>query len=45
MRMYTYAFDKYEDLTDFVNDHGITKEQIVDIFPNKGQYWLSYYAE
>ena len=45
MRMYSYAFDKYEELTAWVNSHGITQEQIVDIFPCKGQFYLTYYAE
>ena len=45
MRMYSYVFDRYDELTDFVNSHGITKEQIIEIFPQGKQFYLSYYAE
>ena len=45
MRMYSYVFNTYSELTDFVNANGISKEQIVDIFPQGSQFCLSYYAE
>jgi hypothetical protein len=45
MRMYSYVFDRYDELTDFINSNGITKEQIIEIFPQGKQFYLSYYAE
>lgn len=32
MRMYTRAFNKMRELTDFVNENGIPQERIVTIF-------------
>lgn len=46
MRMRTYAANQLRDIEKFVNEYGIKKEDIVDIFQSKaGDFMLVYYAE
>lgn len=46
MKMYTRAFNDMREANTFVNEHGIAKDQIVNIFPaGDGTYLLVYYAE
>ena len=46
MLMYTRAFNKIRDLNAFVNESGITKDQIVATFQDKdGEFILVYYEE
>ena len=45
MKMYTQAFNQMSDLNKFVNERGITQEQIINIFPANGMFFLSWYAE
>ena len=43
--MITRAFNDMRELTAFVNENGIAKEDIVNMFPtNDGLYILAYYA-
>lgn len=46
MRMQTYAANQMRDIEKFVNENGIDKKNIVDIFQSKeGDFVLVYYAE
>ncbi len=46
MRMETYAANQLRDIEKFVNEHGIEKKDIVDIFQSKdGDFMIVYYAE
>lgn len=46
MRMCTFAANQMRDIENFVNESGIKKENIVDIFQSKdGDFELVYYAE
>ena len=46
MRMYTYAANDMRAITDFVNENGIKKEDIVGIYETKsGVFMLNYFAE
>ena len=45
MKLCTYAFNDKRELTAFVNEKGITKEQIVSIYPEDGMVVLHYYEE
>ena len=46
MKMFTYAFNDKRELTEFVNEKGISKEQIVNIYPEEdGMVVLHYYGE
>lgn len=46
MRMQTFAATYLRDIEKFVNEHGIDKKNIVDIFQSKdGDFMLVYYAE
>ena len=44
-QMQTRSFNTKRDLREFVNESGLTKEQIVNIFPDEGLYTIVYYAE
>lgn len=46
MKMYSRAFNKLRELQTFVNENGIPKENIINIFQSQGgNYILNYYAE
>ena len=46
MRMITQAANKLREINDFVNEHNIPKDHIVNIFQSKdGIYNLVYYEE
>lgn len=46
MKMYTQSFNNARQANDFVNDHGIQKENIVTLFQNSDKtYLLVYYDE
>lgn len=46
MKMYTRAFNQMKEVNTFVNDEGITKDNIINIFQsNDGTFLLVYYAE
>ena len=46
MRMQTYAANQMREIEDFVNEKGIDRKNIVDIFQSKeGDFILVYYAE
>lgn len=46
MKMYTQSFNKARDVDEFVNKHGIKKENIVTLFQNNDKtYLLVYYDE
>ena len=46
MRMRTKAANDMREINDFVNENGITKEQIVDIFTSReGMFYVTYFAE
>lgn len=46
MRMYTRAFNKMRELTDFVNEHEIPQERIITIFESdEKNFILIYYAK
>ena len=46
MKMFTFAANDMRAITQFVNDHGIKKENIVSIFASPdGTYLLSYFGE
>lgn len=46
MRMCTFAANQLRDIENFVNENGIKKENIVDIFQSKeGDFELVYYVE
>ena len=45
MRMYTVGFNKMSEVNDFVNSHGITKEQIVSIIESASGTWLLVYYD
>ena len=45
MKLITEAFNNERELNEFVNKMGITKEQIVIIYPEQGMVVLHYYAE
>ncbi len=43
-RMYTRAFNKMKELNDFVNEKGILRDDIVNIFQsNDGLFMIMYY--
>lgn len=45
MKMYTEAFNSLRDLNNFVNSHGIEKQNVVSIFQAEDStYILIYYA-
>ncbi len=44
--MYTHGANSMREIEKFVNDNGIDKKDIVDIFQSKdGSFFLVYYAE
>ena len=44
--MFTFAANDMRVINQFVNEHGIRKEDIVNIFPSPdGTFLLSYFAE
>ena len=46
MRLYTIVMNDIREIEQFVNDRGISKDQIVDIFQNSyKEYVLIYYGE
>lgn len=46
MKMFTFAANDMRTINQFVNDHGIKKENIVSIFPAPdGTFLLSYFDE
>ena len=46
MRMFTHAANDMRAINDFVNEKGISQEQIVEVFQsNDGTYMLVYFAE
>jgi len=46
MKMYTEAANSLRDINDFVNDHNIPQEHIVNIFETQdGVFMLIYFAE
>ena len=46
MRMYTIIKNTTREIEDFVNQKGIEKKDIVDIFPTvDGSYCLIYYGQ
>ena len=45
MKMFTYAFNDERELNEFVNEKGISQEQIVNIYPENGMVILHYFAE
>ena len=46
MRMLTYAANKMREIDDFVNQNGIPKDNIVDIFQGSdGMFYISYFVE
>ena len=45
MKMYSAAFNTMAELESFVNSKGLKKDQILNIFPSNGNYFLNYYAE
>lgn len=46
MRLYTIVKNDIREVERFVNEHGIQKEEIVDIFQNNDhEYVLLYYGE
>lgn len=46
MKMYTRAFNRMMELNEYVNENGIEKKDIVDIFQSiDGTYLLIYYGE
>lgn len=46
MRMYTKAFNKMSELNAFVNANGISKDDIVSVFPSgDGSFLIVYYGE
>lgn len=45
MKMYTKAFNKMSELTDYVNEIGLEKDDIISIVSSNGMYFLSWYAE
>ena len=46
MRLYTIVKNDIREIEQFVNEHGISKDQIVDIFQNSyKEYVLIYYGE
>lgn len=46
MKLYTFEANQMRDIEDFVNNNGIDRKDIVEIFQAKdGDYVLVYYAE
>lgn len=46
MKMCTFAANDMRAINQFVNEHGIEKSQIVNIFPSPdGEYVLTYFEE
>lgn len=46
MHLTTMAFNSMREATDFINEKGIRKEDIVTLFQAKeGLYFLSFYEE
>lgn len=46
MELLTRSFNRKQELVDWVNEHGITKDQIVDIFQdNEKLFVLMYFGE
>ena len=46
MEMRTFTANDMRAINQFVNDNGIEKDQIVNIFPTPdGEYVLTYYTE
>ena len=46
MKMHTYSVNKAVELDDYVNEHGIKKEDIVSTYQQKdGTFTIVYYAE
>ena len=45
MRMYTVGFNQMSEVNDYVNEKGITKEQIVSILQSASGTWLLVYYD
>jgi len=46
MRLYTRAFNNEKELEKWVNEHGIPKENVINIFETSSKdYMLVYYDE
>ena len=46
MKMQTWCANSQRDITDYINEHGIKKEMIVNIYQTReGEYILNYYSE
>ena len=45
-KLETRSFDQKKDLVEYVNEHGISREQIVDIFQDSDKlYVLMYFTD
>lgn len=45
MKMYSVAKNTMSEIEAFINERGIPKENIINIFHANGNYFLNYYAE
>ena len=45
MRMYTVGFNKATEVEQYVNNHGISKEQIVSILQADNGTWILMYYD